>query len=145
MQRNERHTVNTHEYEAIRKEELELYPLTWTDFYKILRKITIIHTYMYYIRLYKCGESYAITHNLVIEVVMWKVMWEEGQRRERGRKKKEKGKREEGERKSSVHILFQLFGTPCSLPGFSARVIFQTRIPEWVTISFFNGSLQPRD
>ena len=95
MRRGEqkRHTVNTHEYEASR-EELELYPLTWTDFYKTLRKITIIHTYMHYMRLYKCGESYAITHNLVIEVVMW----EEGQRRERGRKKKEKGQGEEGER-----------------------------------------------
>ena len=93
--------MNTHEYKAIRKEELELYPLTWTDFYKILRKITIIHTYMYYIRLYKCGESYAITHNLVIEVVMWKVMWEEGQRRERGRKKKEK-ERKKGRRGKKI-------------------------------------------
>ena len=35
---NKRHTVNTHEYEAIRKKELEFYPLTWTDFCKILRK-----------------------------------------------------------------------------------------------------------
>ena len=33
----------------------------------------------------------------------------------------------------------------CSLPGFSVHRIFQTRILEWVAISFSEGSSQPRD
>ena len=33
----------------------------------------------------------------------------------------------------------------CSLPGFSVHVIFQTRVLEWVAISFSRGSSQPRD
>ena len=33
----------------------------------------------------------------------------------------------------------------CSLPGSSARGIFQARILEWVAISFSRGSSQPRD
>ena len=33
----------------------------------------------------------------------------------------------------------------CSLPGFSVRGIFQTRVLEWVAISFSRGSSQPRD
>ena len=33
----------------------------------------------------------------------------------------------------------------CSLPGFSVHGIFQTRILEWVAISFSRGSSQPRD
>ena len=33
----------------------------------------------------------------------------------------------------------------CSLPGFSIHEIFQARIPEWVAISFSNGSSWPRD
>ena len=33
----------------------------------------------------------------------------------------------------------------CSLPGFSVHGILQTRKLEWVTISFFRGSSQPRD
>ena len=33
----------------------------------------------------------------------------------------------------------------CSLPGSSARGIFQARILEWVSISFSRGSSQPRD
>ena len=33
----------------------------------------------------------------------------------------------------------------CSLPGFSIHVIFQARILEWVAISFFRGSSQPKD
>ena len=31
----------------------------------------------------------------------------------------------------------------CSLPGFSIYGIFQARVLEWVTISFFKGSSQP--
>ena len=33
----------------------------------------------------------------------------------------------------------------CSLPGFSVRGIFQTRVLEWVAISFSRGSSWPRD
>ena len=33
----------------------------------------------------------------------------------------------------------------CSLPGSSAHGIFQARVLEWVDISFFRGSSQPRD
>ena len=33
----------------------------------------------------------------------------------------------------------------CSPPGFSVRGISQTRIPEWVAISFSRGHSQPRD
>ena len=33
----------------------------------------------------------------------------------------------------------------CSLPGFSIPGIFQTRILEWVVISFSRGSSRPRD
>ena len=33
----------------------------------------------------------------------------------------------------------------CSLPGSSVREIFQARILQWVTISFFRGSSGPRD
>ena len=33
----------------------------------------------------------------------------------------------------------------CSLPGSSVHGISQARIPEWVAISFFRGSSQPRD
>ena len=33
----------------------------------------------------------------------------------------------------------------CSLPGSSIREIFQARILQWVTISFFRGSSGPRD
>ena len=33
----------------------------------------------------------------------------------------------------------------CSLPGFSIPGIFQARVLEWVTISFFRGSPWPRD
>ena len=33
----------------------------------------------------------------------------------------------------------------CSLPGFSIHGIFQARVLEWVAISFFKGSSQPRD
>ena len=33
----------------------------------------------------------------------------------------------------------------CSLPGSSIHGIFQTRIPEWVAISFSRRSSQPRD
>ena len=33
----------------------------------------------------------------------------------------------------------------CSLPGFSIHGVFQTRILEWVAISFSRGSSQPRD
>ena len=33
----------------------------------------------------------------------------------------------------------------CSLPGSSVHGIFQTRILEWVAISFFGGSFRPRD
>ena len=33
----------------------------------------------------------------------------------------------------------------CSLPGSSAHGIFQTRVLEWVAISFSRGSSQPRD
>ena len=32
-----------------------------------------------------------------------------------------------------------------SLPGFSVHWIFQARVLEWVAISFFRGSSQPRD
>ena len=33
----------------------------------------------------------------------------------------------------------------CSLPGFSLRGILQARVLQWVAISFFRGSSQPRD
>ena len=33
----------------------------------------------------------------------------------------------------------------CSLPGSSVHGIFQARVMEWVAISFFRGSSQPRD
>ena len=33
----------------------------------------------------------------------------------------------------------------CSLPGSSVHGIFQAKILEWVAISFFRGSSQPRD
>ena len=33
----------------------------------------------------------------------------------------------------------------CSLPGFSVHGILQARILEWVTISFYRGSSQPKD
>ena len=33
----------------------------------------------------------------------------------------------------------------CSPPGFSIHGIFQTRVLEWVAISFFRGSSWPRD
>ena len=33
----------------------------------------------------------------------------------------------------------------CSLPGFSVHGISQARVLEWVTISFFRGSSQPKD
>ena len=33
----------------------------------------------------------------------------------------------------------------CSLPGFSVHGTFQTRILEWVAISFSRGSSQPTD
>ena len=33
----------------------------------------------------------------------------------------------------------------CSTPGSSVREIFQARVLEWVAISFFRGSSQPRD
>ena len=33
----------------------------------------------------------------------------------------------------------------CSLPGSSVRGIFQARVLEWVAISFFRGSSQPRN
>ena len=33
----------------------------------------------------------------------------------------------------------------CSLPGCSVHGIFQARILEWVAISYFRGSSQPRD
>ena len=33
----------------------------------------------------------------------------------------------------------------CGLPGSSVHGIFQTRIPEWVAISFYRGSSQPLD
>ena len=35
--------------------------------------------------------------------------------------------------------------TDCSLPGSSVRGIFQARILEWIAISYFRGSFQPRD
>ena len=39
----------------------------------------------------------------------------------------------------------QLFATPmCSPPGSSVHGIFQARIPEWVAISFSQGSFPPR-
>ena len=34
---------------------------------------------------------------------------------------------------------------PYSLPGFSVHEIFQARILDWVAISYFRGSSQPRD
>ena len=33
----------------------------------------------------------------------------------------------------------------CSLPGSSVHGIFQARVLEWVAISFYRGSSQPRD
>ena len=33
----------------------------------------------------------------------------------------------------------------CRLPGSSVHEILQERIPEWVAISFYRGSSQPRD
>ena len=33
----------------------------------------------------------------------------------------------------------------CSLPDFSVHGIFQTRVLEWVVISFSRGSSRPRD
>ena len=33
----------------------------------------------------------------------------------------------------------------CSLPGSSVHGIFQARVLEWVAISFFRGSFQPKD
>ena len=33
----------------------------------------------------------------------------------------------------------------CNLPGSSVHGILQARIVEWVAISFFRGSFQPRD
>ena len=33
----------------------------------------------------------------------------------------------------------------CSLPGFSVHGIFQSRVLEWVAISFSKGSFRPRD
>ena len=33
----------------------------------------------------------------------------------------------------------------CSLPGSSVHGIFQARVLEWVSISFFKGSFRPRD
>ena len=33
----------------------------------------------------------------------------------------------------------------CSLPGSSVHGIFQARVLEWVTVSFYRGSSQPRD
>ena len=33
----------------------------------------------------------------------------------------------------------------CSLPGSSVRGIFQARMLEWIAISYFRGSFQPRD
>ena len=33
----------------------------------------------------------------------------------------------------------------CSLPGYSARAIFQARILEWVAVSYHKGSSPPRD
>ena len=35
--------------------------------------------------------------------------------------------------------------TDCSLPGSWVHGILQARILEWVAISFFRGSFQPRD
>ena len=35
--------------------------------------------------------------------------------------------------------------TTCSLPGSSVHGIFQARVLEWVSISFFKGSFRPRD
>ena len=39
-------------------------------------------------------------------------------------------------------LCYPMDGSP---PGFSVHGIFQTRIPEWVSISFSRGSSQPRD
>ena len=33
----------------------------------------------------------------------------------------------------------------CSLPGSSIHGVFQTRVPEWIAISFSRGSSRPRD
>ena len=49
--------------------------------------------------------------------------------------------------KSEITQLFQTICDPtgCSLLGSSIHGIFQARILEWVAISFFRGSSQPRD
>ena len=46
-----------------------------------------------------------------------------------------------------VCCCIQLFCDPmdCSLPGSSVHGIFQTKVLEWVAISFSRGSSQPRD
>ena len=41
--------------------------------------------------------------------------------------------------------LYLPWGLDCSLPGFSVHGILQARILEWVVISFFKGSSQPRN
>ena len=48
---------------------------------------------------------------------------------------------------SEVAQLCLTLGDPmdCSLPGSSVHEILQTRILEWVAISFSRGSFQPRD
>ena len=61
---------------------------------------------MHCMRLYKCGESYAIPHNLVIEVVMWE--GNVGRGAEKRKRKKEKRERTEKGKRKSVLILFQL-------------------------------------
>ena len=55
-----------------------------------------------------------------------------------------------GEKKMKESEVFQSCPTlynhmDCSLPGFSIHGIFQARVLEWVAISFFKGSSQPRD
>ena len=45
--------------------------------------------------------------------------------------------------RSVVSTLFD--PTDCIPPGSSIRGIFQARVLEWVAISFFRGSSQPRD
>ena len=51
---------------------------------------------------------------------------------------------------SLSHSVSQLGRTPfepmdCSLPGSSVHGISQIRMLDWVAISYFRGSLQPRD
>ena len=57
------------------------------------------------------------------------------------------GKTMQGKKESEVTQSCPTLCDPmdCSLPGFSIHGIFQARVLEWVAISFFRGSSQPRD